>query len=152
MLNKENSGDYSLLQIIPCPLRAGWRMWFSFPLAQFLLGDAYLFLVFCSLFLSRGSDVTLKNKEGETPLQCSSLNSQVWVALQMNKTLKESSADKPAQIEKVVSRWEIWLALLVGHEIEPLHGGGWGPGLRKEYKCMLNFLNWCEGQLELSKN
>ncbi|KAK2535489.1 Ehmt1 [Columba guinea] len=56
------------------------------------------------LFLSRGSDVTLKNKEGETPLQCSSLNSQVWVALQMNKTLRESSAEKPAQIEKVVSR------------------------------------------------
>ena len=56
------------------------------------------------LFLSRGSDVTLKNKEGETPLQCSSLNSQVWVALQMNKTLRESSTEKPVQIEKVVSR------------------------------------------------
>lgn len=64
----------------------------------------HLLLLFCSLFLSRGSDVTLKNKEGETPLQCSSLNSQVWVALQMNKTLKDSSSDKPAQIEKVVSR------------------------------------------------
>ncbi|KAJ6654591.1 hypothetical protein lerEdw1_006744 [Lerista edwardsae] len=56
------------------------------------------------LFLSRGSDVTLKNKEGETPLQCSSLNSQVWVALQMNKTLKESTPEKPAQMEKVLSR------------------------------------------------
>uniref|UniRef100_A0A8V1AHN1 Euchromatic histone lysine methyltransferase 1 n=1 Tax=Gallus gallus TaxID=9031 RepID=A0A8V1AHN1_CHICK len=44
------------------------------------------------------------NKEGETPLQCSSLNSQVWVALQMNKTLRESSTEKPVQIEKVVSR------------------------------------------------
>ncbi|XP_051492415.1 histone-lysine N-methyltransferase EHMT1 isoform X9 [Apus apus] len=56
------------------------------------------------LFLSRGSDVTLKNKEGETPLQCSSLNSPVWVALQMNKTLKESSTEKPVQIDKVVNR------------------------------------------------
>lgn len=105
MLNKENSGDYSLLQILPCPLRApGGCDSACFPLAQFLSGDAYPVLLFCSLFLSRGSDVTLKNKEGETPLQCSSLNSQVWVALQMNKTLRESSAEKPVQIEKVVSR------------------------------------------------
>uniref|UniRef100_A0A8D0GIF1 [histone H3]-lysine(9) N-methyltransferase n=1 Tax=Sphenodon punctatus TaxID=8508 RepID=A0A8D0GIF1_SPHPU len=56
------------------------------------------------LFLSRGSDVTLKNKEGETPLQCASLNSQVWVALQMKKTIKDSTPDKPAQIEKTLSR------------------------------------------------
>ncbi|XP_063172469.1 histone-lysine N-methyltransferase EHMT1 isoform X3 [Candoia aspera] len=56
------------------------------------------------LFLSRGSDVALKNKEGETPLQCSSLNSQVWVTLQMNKTLKESAPEKPAQVEKILSR------------------------------------------------
>ncbi|XP_070614836.1 histone-lysine N-methyltransferase EHMT1 isoform X9 [Erythrolamprus reginae] len=56
------------------------------------------------LFLSRGSDVTLKNKEGETPLQCSSLNSQVWVTLQMNKSLKESAPEKPAQVEKILSR------------------------------------------------
>lgn len=104
MFNKENSGDYSLLQILPSPLRAGGCDSARFPLALFLLGVAYPFLLFCSLFLSRGSDVTLKNKEGETPLQCSSLNSQVWVALQMNKTLRESSTEKPAQIEKVVSR------------------------------------------------
>ncbi|KAG8141740.1 hypothetical protein E2320_006427 [Naja naja] len=56
------------------------------------------------LFLSRSSDVALKNKEGETPLQCSSLNSQVWVTLQMNKTLKESAPEKPAQVEKILSR------------------------------------------------
>ncbi|XP_028570813.2 histone-lysine N-methyltransferase EHMT1 isoform X1 [Podarcis muralis] len=56
------------------------------------------------LFLSRGSDVALKNKEGETPLQCSSYNSQVWVALQMNKTLKDSIPDKPMQVEKILSR------------------------------------------------
>lgn len=80
-------------------------MWFnSFSPCAVSPGDAYPFLLFCSLFLSRGSDVTLKNKEGETPLQCSSLNSQVWVALQMNKTLRESSTEKPVQIEKVVSR------------------------------------------------
>lgn len=46
----------------------------------------------------------------------------------------------------------ISLALLVGHEIEPLHRGGGEPGLRKDFKCMLSFLKWCEGQFELSKN
>lgn len=30
--------------------------------------------------------------------------------------------------------------------------GGWEPGLRKDCKYMLSFLNWCEGQFELSKN
>lgn len=94
-----------MLQMLRCPLRAGWRMRFnSFSPCALSLRDPYPFLLFCSLFLSRGSDVTLKNKEGETPLQCSSLNSQVWVALQMNKTLRESSTEKPVQIEKVVSR------------------------------------------------
>lgn len=105
MLNQENSGDYSPLQILSCPLRLARGCGSArSPLVWFLLGVVYPFLLFCSLFLSRGSDVTLKNKEGETPLQCSSLNSQVWVALQMNKTLKESSTDKPPQIEKVVNR------------------------------------------------
>ncbi|CAI5794360.1 histone-lysine N-methyltransferase EHMT1 isoform X1 [Podarcis lilfordi] len=56
------------------------------------------------LFLSRGSDVALKNKEGETPLQCSSYNTQVWVALQMNKTIKDSMPDKPIPVEKILSR------------------------------------------------
>ncbi|XP_004848753.1 histone-lysine N-methyltransferase EHMT1 isoform X4 [Heterocephalus glaber] len=56
------------------------------------------------LFLSRDSDVTLKNKEGETPLQCASLNSQVWSALQVSKALRDSAPDKPATVEKIVSR------------------------------------------------
>ncbi|XP_063084586.1 histone-lysine N-methyltransferase EHMT1 isoform X6 [Cavia porcellus] len=56
------------------------------------------------LFLSRDSDVTLKNKEGETPLQCASLNSQVWSALQVSKALRDSAPDKPAAVEKIVSR------------------------------------------------
>ncbi|KAM5298490.1 histone-lysine N-methyltransferase EHMT1 isoform 2-T2 [Ctenodactylus gundi] len=56
------------------------------------------------LFLSRDSDVTLKNKEGETPLQCASLNSQVWSALQVSKALRDSAPDRPATVEKTVSR------------------------------------------------
>uniref|UniRef100_UPI004038533A histone-lysine N-methyltransferase EHMT1 isoform X2 n=2 Tax=Callospermophilus lateralis TaxID=76772 RepID=UPI004038533A len=56
------------------------------------------------LFLSRDSDVTLKNKEGETPLQCASLDSQVWSALQTSKALRDSAPDRPAPVEKTVSR------------------------------------------------
>ncbi|KAJ8797606.1 hypothetical protein J1605_017338 [Eschrichtius robustus] len=56
------------------------------------------------LFLSRDSDVTLKNKEGETPLQCASLNSQVWSALQMSQALRDAAPDRPALVEKTVSR------------------------------------------------
>nr|XP_020744107.1 histone-lysine N-methyltransferase EHMT1 isoform X6 [Odocoileus virginianus texanus] len=56
------------------------------------------------LFLSRDSDVTLKNKEGETPLQCASLNSQVWSALQVSQALRDAAPDRPAPVEKTVSR------------------------------------------------
>lgn len=64
--------------------------------------SAYIFPF--SLFLSRDSDVTLKNKEGETPLQCASLNSQVWNALQTSKALRDSAPDRPVRLEKIVSR------------------------------------------------
>ncbi|XP_077004988.1 histone-lysine N-methyltransferase EHMT1 isoform X3 [Tamandua tetradactyla] len=56
------------------------------------------------LFLSRDSDVTLKNKEGETPLQCARLSSQVWAALHMSKTLRDSAPDRTSPVEKTVSR------------------------------------------------
>uniref|UniRef100_F1N093 Euchromatic histone lysine methyltransferase 1 n=1 Tax=Bos taurus TaxID=9913 RepID=F1N093_BOVIN len=56
------------------------------------------------LFLSRDSDVTLKNKEGETPLQCASLNSQVWSALQVSQALRDAAPDRPTPVEKTVSR------------------------------------------------
>ncbi|KAB0380415.1 hypothetical protein FD755_008199 [Muntiacus reevesi] len=56
------------------------------------------------LFLSRDSDVTLKNKEGETPLQCASLNSQVWSALQVSQALRDAAPDRPAPVERTVSR------------------------------------------------
>ncbi|XP_058158810.1 histone-lysine N-methyltransferase EHMT1 isoform X19 [Dasypus novemcinctus] len=56
------------------------------------------------LFLSRDSDVTLKNKEGETPLQCARLNSQVWAALQMSRALRDAAPDRPAPVERTVSR------------------------------------------------
>ncbi|XP_069039287.1 histone-lysine N-methyltransferase EHMT1-like isoform X3 [Lepisosteus oculatus] len=57
-----------------------------------------------ALFLSRGADVSLKNREGETPLECCSLNSKVWAALQMSKKLKDATAHKSGQEERVINR------------------------------------------------
>ncbi|MBN3275930.1 EHMT1 methyltransferase, partial [Polyodon spathula] len=55
------------------------------------------------LFLSRGADVNLQNKEGETPVECCSLGSQVWAALQANRKLKDAAANRSSQ-ERVVNR------------------------------------------------
>lgn len=48
--------------------------------------------------------MNLKNKEGETPLQCASLHSQVWGALQMSKALRDAAPERPVPTEKTVSR------------------------------------------------
>ncbi|XP_034783671.2 histone-lysine N-methyltransferase EHMT1 isoform X2 [Acipenser ruthenus] len=55
------------------------------------------------LFLSHGADVNLQNKEGETPVECCSLGSQVWTALQANRKLKDAAANRSSQ-ERVVNR------------------------------------------------
>lgn len=57
----------------------------------------------CRLFLSHGADVNLQNKEGETPVECCSLGSQVWTALQANRKLKDAAANRSSQ-ERVVNR------------------------------------------------
>ncbi|KAG8505167.1 LOW QUALITY PROTEIN: Histone-lysine N-methyltransferase EHMT1, partial [Galemys pyrenaicus] len=71
--------------------------------------DRYAFVV---LFLSRDSDFTLKNKEGETPLQCASLHSQVWHALHTSKALHDAAPDQPG----------LWSALDIarGYERTPI--------------------------------
>ena len=68
------------------------------------------------LFLSRGSDVSLKNREGETPLECCSHNSKVWSTLQTSRRLKESRG-RATPAEKLLSRY---------HTNSPGgRGGGW---------------------------
>uniref|UniRef100_A0A672TCK0 Histone-lysine N-methyltransferase EHMT1-like n=1 Tax=Sinocyclocheilus grahami TaxID=75366 RepID=A0A672TCK0_SINGR len=60
------------------------------------------------LFLSRGADVNLKNKDGETPLNCCSVNSKMWTILNTNKKLTDCSvlicAVKDRTVSKDVSR------------------------------------------------
>uniref|UniRef100_A0A669DRG7 Euchromatic histone-lysine N-methyltransferase 1b n=1 Tax=Oreochromis niloticus TaxID=8128 RepID=A0A669DRG7_ORENI len=43
-----------------------------------------------TLLLSRGADVFLKNREGETPPDCCSHNSKVWAALQANRKERDA--------------------------------------------------------------
>ena len=54
------------------------------------------------LFLSRGADVNLKNREGETPPDCCSHSSRVWLTLQTNRRVKEARSS--TQGEKVLNR------------------------------------------------
>lgn len=42
------------------------------------------------LFLTRGADVFLKNREGETPPDCCSHNSKAWAALQANRRERDA--------------------------------------------------------------
>lgn len=56
------------------------------------------------LFLSRGADVNLKNQEGETPLECCSPGSLVWLALQTNRRLKEAGSSAGHLQERLLSR------------------------------------------------
>lgn len=55
------------------------------------------------LFLSRGSDVNLRNKEGATPLDCCSYGSKVWTALNTNKKLTDARRGRDCG-ERVLSR------------------------------------------------
>ena len=40
----------------------------------------------------------------ELTLQCASLNSQVWSALQVSQALRDAAPDRPTPVEKTVSR------------------------------------------------
>uniref|UniRef100_A0A674ER21 Euchromatic histone-lysine N-methyltransferase 1b n=1 Tax=Salmo trutta TaxID=8032 RepID=A0A674ER21_SALTR len=54
------------------------------------------------LLLSRGVDVNLKNREGETPPDCCSRSSRVWLTLQTNRRIREARSS--TQGEKVLIR------------------------------------------------
>ncbi|KAJ8286521.1 hypothetical protein GJAV_G00040110 [Gymnothorax javanicus] len=56
------------------------------------------------LFLARGADVLLKNREGETPLECCSHNSKVWSALQASRKLREARGSRVTLGDTVLCR------------------------------------------------
>ncbi|KAK2837107.1 hypothetical protein Q5P01_014319 [Channa striata] len=56
------------------------------------------------LFLSRGADVTQRNKEGETALDCCVYSSKVWMALNTNKKLTDARRGRDCHGERMLSR------------------------------------------------
>ncbi|KAM4608028.1 histone-lysine N-methyltransferase EHMT1-like isoform 1-T1 [Polymixia lowei] len=56
------------------------------------------------LLLSRGADVNLRNREGETALDCCSYGSKVWTALNTNKKLTDARRGRDCHGERLLSR------------------------------------------------
>uniref|UniRef100_A0A674HBS1 Euchromatic histone lysine methyltransferase 2 n=1 Tax=Taeniopygia guttata TaxID=59729 RepID=A0A674HBS1_TAEGU len=68
-----------------------------------------------SLFLSRGADPEVRNKEGDSPLDLSPERSDVWVALTLNRKLRQGAAGRGLRTERIVSR-----DVARGHENVPI--------------------------------
>ncbi|XP_044218862.1 histone-lysine N-methyltransferase EHMT1a [Thunnus albacares] len=56
------------------------------------------------LFLSRGADVSQRNREGQTALDCCVYGSKVWTALNANKKLTDARRGRDCLGERVLSR------------------------------------------------
>ncbi|XP_041283506.1 histone-lysine N-methyltransferase EHMT2-like, partial [Onychostruthus taczanowskii] len=67
------------------------------------------------LFLSRGADPEVRNKEGDSPLDLTPERSEVWVALQLNRKLRLGAAGRALHTERIVSR-----DVARGHENVPI--------------------------------
>lgn len=61
----------------------------------------------------RGADVNLKNREGDSPLECCSQSSKVWSTLQANKRQREASGERRASAEKLLNRCDVQIIKLV---------------------------------------
>lgn len=57
-----------------------------------------------SLFLSRGADIDIVNKEGDTPLSLARPDTPVWVALQINRKLRRGIANRVVRTERIICR------------------------------------------------
>ncbi|XP_075935606.1 histone-lysine N-methyltransferase EHMT1 isoform X3 [Anarhichas minor] len=69
-----------------------------------------------TLFLTRGADVFLKNREGETPPDCCSHNSKAWAALQANRRERDAKNTRLSRVVEKVLQSDIAL----GQERVPL--------------------------------
>lgn len=57
------------------------------------------------LFLSRGADIDIMNREGDTPLTLARPDSPVWVALQINRKLRRGVSNRLHRTERIICRW-----------------------------------------------
>lgn len=57
-----------------------------------------------SLFLSRGADTEVRNKEGDSPVDLTLENSEVWFALQLNRKIRQGILNRSVRTERIISR------------------------------------------------
>lgn len=62
------------------------------------------FSVLCRLFLSRGADIDIVNREGDTPLSLARVDTPVWVALQINRKLRRGITNRMLRTERIICR------------------------------------------------
>lgn len=58
----------------------------------------------CRLFLSRGADIDIMNREGDTPLTLARPETPVWVALQINRKLRRGITNRMLRTERIICR------------------------------------------------
>lgn len=61
-------------------------------------------LFFARLFLSRGADIDIMNREGDTPVTLARPDTPVWVALQINRKLKRGITNRIIRTERIICR------------------------------------------------
>ena len=49
----------------------------------------------------------IKNKEGESPVECAALDTQLWLALRVNRKLREVSANRLMKSERILTQYVI---------------------------------------------
>lgn len=62
------------------------------------------FISFDRLFLSRGADIDIMNREGDTPVTLARPDTPVWVALQINRKLKRGITNRIIRTERIICR------------------------------------------------
>ncbi len=60
--------------------------------------------LYSRLFLSRGADIDIMNKEGDTPLSLARCDTPVWVALQINRKLRRGISNRVVRTERIICR------------------------------------------------
>lgn len=73
-------------------------------LPSLLRSEHTFFFFFGRLFLSRGADIDIMNREGDTPVTLARPDTPVWVALQINRKLKRGITNRIIRTERIICR------------------------------------------------
>ncbi|GAA6075951.1 histone-lysine N-methyltransferase EHMT2, partial [Tachysurus ichikawai] len=72
------------------------------------------------LFLSRGADIDVVNKEGDTPLSLARPDTAAWVALQINRKLRRGIANRIVRTERIICSGDLYKSAGSGRPLKPL--------------------------------